>query len=354
MATASLLDPNTTQRSGAAMAVANRESDEVRMLIMVAQQVPRDELAARGAVAAAFSAPKLAEQAQYAYAKGGTDISGPSIRAAEAVARAWGRIDHGWRVLSETTGPDGIVTSEVQAFAFDYQGLSRSSITFPVRHFRSTRQGGYKLTDDREVYELIANMAARRKRACILSLIPTDVVEEAMEQAEATLATRVDMSPEGIERMVKAFEQWGVTRPQIEKRIQRKVEAISKAHMVSLKRIWVSLRDGMSSVEQWFQNDAAATLKEALSDEPAATTTTPNSPAQEQASPPAQHAEPPPAALGEAELLTLLRKASNFAELATVSEMVQKLPDGPGRSMLLDEVAFRETKLENDAARERS
>jgi hypothetical protein len=46
--------------------------------------------------------------------------------------------------------------------------------------------------------------------------------------------------------------EFGVTIHQIEGRIQRKLDAITPANLVGLRRIFNSLRDGMSSVEDWF------------------------------------------------------------------------------------------------------
>lgn len=329
-------DTQLAPRSAAALTMATRESDEVRMLILMAQQFPRNTVFARSEVCNAFVHPRLAEQAQYAYAKGGTEITGPSIRAAEAMARAWGKIDHGYRVLSTSTGPDGITVSEVQAYAFDYESMARNSATFQVRHFRSTRSGGYKLTDDRDIYELIANMAARRRRACILSLIPTDLIEDAMEQAETTLATRVDMTPEGIERMVKAFEQFDVTREHIAQRIQRSVESITKPQMLMLKRIWLSLRDGVSRPGHWFgvadkePGEAVTALKAALQEEPTG------------------EVPPPAPAPDSAALLKRVKKAQTFEELEVVDQIVGALPEGSDKAMLVEALRHRDKTLSKE------
>lgn len=99
---------------------------------------------------------------------------------------------------------------------------------FQVRHWRDTKQGGYQLTDERDIYEIISNNGARRKRAAMLTVIPGDVVEAAVEQCEETLRATADTSPDALLRMVEAFEQFDVTREQIEKRIQRRIEAIRR------------------------------------------------------------------------------------------------------------------------------
>ena len=58
-----------------------------------------------------------------------------------------------------------------------------------------------------------------------------------------------------MQKMVAAFEPFGVTREQIEKRIQRRLDAIQPAQVVSLKRIYASLRDDMSTPADWFDVD---------------------------------------------------------------------------------------------------
>jgi hypothetical protein len=206
----------------------------------------------------AFSRTRLAERAQYEYAKGGNDITGPSIHAAQAIAQQWGNIEMGWREVSRGIGHDGVPYSEVEAFALDLQGRVPSRIAFIVRHWRDTRSGGYKLKDERDIYELCANMAQRRKRACILAILPQDVIDTAMEQAELTLKAKADTSPEAMTKMVDAFGTYGVTKEQIEKLIQRRLDAITAAQVIRLKRIFTSLRDGMSEASEWFEVEPPA------------------------------------------------------------------------------------------------
>jgi hypothetical protein len=172
----------------------------------------------------------------------------------------WGNLSSGWRTVSRSIDPDGVGVSEVEAYCVDYESTNREAITFPVRHWRDTKQGGYKLKDERDIYELCANQAQRRKRACILAMIPGDVVEMAMQQAAVTLKTKADTSPEAMAKMLQAFEPFGITKAQIEKRIQRKIDAIQPAQVVHLKRIYTSLRDGMSTAGEWFDADEGAAV----------------------------------------------------------------------------------------------
>lgn len=242
----------------------SRELAETQAKYMMAQHFPRDVVANMDKILNAFTRPALAEKSQYQFARGGSDIVGPSIRAAEAIAQQWGNMEFGFREVSRGTGEDGVPYSEVEAFATDLENRNRRPLQFIVKHWRDTKSGGYKLKDERDVYELIANQAQRRVRACIIAMIPGDVIDAAMQQAEVTLRTKADTSPEAMVKMVEAFAVFGVTREHIEKRIQRRLDAIQPAQVVMLKRVYASLRDDMSSPGDWFDmDDGAATAQPA-------------------------------------------------------------------------------------------
>jgi hypothetical protein len=236
--------------------VQSREMAETQAKYMMAQQFPRDMIRNMDKILNAFTRPNLAEKSQYQFAKGGSDVVGPSIRAAEAIAQQWGNMEFGFREISRGIGADGVPYSDVEAFATDLENRTRRPLQFIVKHWRDTKRGGYKLTDEREIYELMANQAQRRVRACILAVIPGDVTDAAMQQAEITLRTKADTSPEAMQKMVDAFAPFGVTKEHIEKRIQRRLDTIQPAQVVMLKRVYASLRDDMSSPADWFEIDA--------------------------------------------------------------------------------------------------
>lgn len=243
--------PVAARQSGG-NAVANTDQQravaEVQAAMMIARMNPRDPIAAMDRILNACARPTLADSAVYTYSRGGTDVSGPSIRLAEAMAQSWGNMQFGIRELDQRNGE-----STVQAFAWDVETNTRREVTFQVPHIRYTKKGGYKLEDPRDIYEMVANQGARRLRACILAVIPGDVTEAAVNQCETTMKTKADTSPEAMQKMLAAFEPFGVTREQIEKRIQRRLDAIQPAQVVSLKKIYASLRDGMSAAADWFE-----------------------------------------------------------------------------------------------------
>ncbi len=221
---------------------------EVQAAMMIARMNPRDPIAAMDRILNACSRPTLANAAVYTYNRGGSDVSGPSIRLAEAMAQSWGNMQFGIRELDQRNGE-----STVQAFAWDVETNTRREVTFQVPHIRYTRSGSKRLEDPRDVYEMVANQGARRLRACILAVIPGDVTEAAVAQCEATMHTTADTSPEAVQKLVKAFAEFGVTKEQVEKRIQRRLDAIQPAQIVSLRKVYASLRDGMSVAADWFE-----------------------------------------------------------------------------------------------------
>jgi hypothetical protein len=245
------LNPFVGERKPSTAVAATDEQraiTEVQAAMVVARANPRDPIAAMDRILNACTRPSLAASALYSYSRGGSDITGPSIRLAEAIAQCWGNMQFGIRELEQRDG-----VSTVQAYAWDVESNTRREVTFQVKLERHTKKGSYRLEDPRDVYEMVANQGARRLRACILAVIPGDVVEAAVAQCEQTLHAQADTSPQAVARLVEAFAAYGVTREQIERRIQRRLEAIQPAQVVALRKIYTSLRDGMSSPSDWFE-----------------------------------------------------------------------------------------------------
>jgi len=227
---------------------SQREIAGIQGMMTIAKRFPRDEKEATDRIMTACQRPALAESAIYSYAKGGTDITGPSIRLAEAIARAWGNLEFGIRELEQKSGE-----SIMESFALDLETNVRQVKVFTVKHVRHTKKGSYNLEDPREIYELTANQGARRLRTCILGIIPGDIVEMAVDECEKTMKAKADTGPEAIKKLIEAFAAFNVNKEQIEKRIQRRIDTITAAQVVGLRKIYNSLKDGMSTLSDWFE-----------------------------------------------------------------------------------------------------
>lgn len=225
-----------------------RAISEVQGAIVLAKKFPRNQKEACDRILNACQRVSLAKDAVYTYSRGGTSVSGPSIRLAEAIAQNWGNLQFGIVEMEQRQGE-----STVKAYAWDVETNTKQEKVFQVAHIRYTKQGTKQLSDPRDIYELVANQGARRLRACILSVIPGDVIDAAVDECDKTLKTKIDVTPEAVHKLVEAFAAFGVSKAQIEARIQRRIEAIEPGQVVQMRKIYTSLKDSMSTPEDWFE-----------------------------------------------------------------------------------------------------
>ncbi len=227
----------------------SRAVAEIQGAIISAKQFPRDQHVAYQRIINACKRPSLAQKAMYSYPRGGQTVRGPSIRLAEVILQNWGNMACGVNELSNKNGE-----SVMQAFAWDLETNTRDTKTFTVPHIRKTRRETKKLDDPRDIYELVANQGSRRKRACILSVIPADVIEEAVAQCDQTIKDGLQGNMEDrVRLMLKAFEGLGVTKELIEKRLEHGLETMNPDEFVELQGIYSSVKDGVSKREEHFE-----------------------------------------------------------------------------------------------------
>lgn len=228
---------------------SSREMEEVKGQIFMAKQFPRNVFQAEQRILDACKRPALAESSMYQYPRGGTKVTGPSIRLAEVLAQNWGNIDFGIKELEQKAGE-----SSVMAYAWDLETNTRQTKVFTVKHSMKAHGKLKKLEDPRDIYEKVANDGARRLRACILGVIPGDIVDAAINQCEETLKGKSNGPiKDRIATMLKTFkEKFGVTQDQIEAYFGYNADSFTEIDYVKAGRIFNSLKDGMSKVSDWF------------------------------------------------------------------------------------------------------
>lgn len=230
--------------------VTTRQAQEVQAAMVIAKRFPRDEVEAFNRILKSCQRKTLAEQSMYEYPRGGQKVTGPSIRLAEALAQNWGNLDYGIVELEQNNGE-----SQVMAYAWDLETNTRQSKIFSVPHIRATKHGNKTLTDPRDIYEMVANQGARRLRACILGVIPGDVIDSAVEQCQLTLkGANPEPLIDRVRKMVKTFEdKFSVTKEMLEEYIGCNSDAFSENDFMRLRNIYGSLKDGMSKREDYFK-----------------------------------------------------------------------------------------------------
>jgi len=233
--------------SASAQANESKSIQEIQAALVIAKKFPRDQMKAYESIMNACKRKSLAESSIYAYPKGNQVVTGPSIRLAEVLAQSWGNIKTGIVELSQANG-----VSEVKAFAWDLETNYESFKIFHVPHVRHTKFGSKTLTDPRDIYEMVANQGSRRLRACILAVIPGDVVDSAVTQCEDTLKSGSEPIAERVKKLVVAFSEMGVNVEMLVKRLGHNLDVVIEAELVVLRGIYKSIKDGMAKREDFF------------------------------------------------------------------------------------------------------
>lgn len=237
------------QKSVTTEAMVSRQAQEVQAAMIIAKRFPRDEYAAYNRIMTACTRKNLAESSTYEFPRGREKVSGPSIRLAEVLAQNWGNIDFGVMELEQKAGE-----STAMSYAWDLETNVRQTKIFTVKHERKANGAIVKLTDPRDIYELVANQGARRVRACILGIIPGDIVDKAVEKCQQTLLGDTGEPLEDrLKVVLAAFDkEYKVTKEQIEDHFGYKITAFTEMDLLKLKKIGATIRDGMAKREDYF------------------------------------------------------------------------------------------------------
>jgi hypothetical protein len=243
-------DPVAPKPETAISVEQTRAMQQVQAAVIMAKKFPRDENEAFNRIMKACKRPTLAKVANYKYPRGDTQVSGPSIHLAKAIAKAWGNIDFGIVELSQQNGE-----SEILAYCWDLETNVQEKKQFTVKHARYSKAGGLtKLTDPRDIYEVAANNGARRLRACILGVIPQDVIDAAVKECRKTLdGDNQEPLSDKIRRCVAQFSEISVSQEMIEKRLGHKMEAMTREQLIDLGEIFNAIKDKIGKVEDYFE-----------------------------------------------------------------------------------------------------
>lgn len=255
-----LMESRPEQQTAAVQTTVGRYLQEVQGMVFMAKQYPRDTFQSWQRIKEACSRRTLAEVASYEYPRGGEKVAGPSIRLAEVLAQCWGNVAYGVTELEQRAGE-----SDCLAYAWDLETNVRAEKTFTVKHERKARGRITKLSDPRDIYEMVANLGARRQRACILAVIPKDIVDAAVEECEKTLmGDNKEPIADRLRKMLERFSELGITKEMIEKKQGYALTSFTEKDILSLGRIYNSIKDDMGKREDYF--DLAKPAQEEESD----------------------------------------------------------------------------------------
>ena len=102
-------------------------------------------------------------------------------------------------------------------------------------------------------------MGARRLRSRILAILPSDLVDMAINECKKTLAgNNEEPLIDRVKKMVIAFSKVGVTQEQIERRLKRKVDTMTIDDFTDQIGIYNAIKQGESKVAEWFESEPVA------------------------------------------------------------------------------------------------
>lgn len=246
-----------TQDRTVASSVASAVT-EARAAIMLAKEFPRNEPNVFQGLMRSCQRTSFAEVVAYRFPRGGSEITGPSVKLAREMARQWGNIQYGLEVIIDT--PE---TRKIRAWAWDVETNSR---TFAEDEFakliqrknKQTKKTEWVQPDERDLRELTNRRGAVLVRNCLLQLMPPDFVDDAMMTARQTLEEDVARDPDReVKRLVAAFGQIGVPVAELEEWAECKLKQLRPAQIVELREIFVSVRDGNSRWSEHLGRDTA-------------------------------------------------------------------------------------------------
>lgn len=254
---------NLSSASSSQGAFEQKAIAQVQGQIIMTMQRPRDQYRAREKILETCERPKFAAAALYEYPRGGKSVCGPSIELARLLARSWGNIDFG---VFEVSRDQSKGESMMHAYAWDLETNTKETRQFIVKYQRRSRGRVENLEDPRDIYEHTANLGARRLRACILGIIPHDVIQDAVDKCNQAIANGLDGKSfkDKVKMLLDAFQEVQVKSKMIESYLNHSIDDVTVDECVQLKRIYEGLRSGMYKREDYF--DTKSTKLQAIED----------------------------------------------------------------------------------------
>ncbi len=250
--------------------VAKAESVKARIQAqyIMAFKKPRDEDGARDKILSACKRPKFADKVFYNKPVGsGKSITGPSIRFAELALRAWGNVLTDTQIIHEDDENIHMVVyvTDLEANT-SHASEYRISKTVERRSIKSgeevisERLNTYgdtvykrKATDD-EIRILIASQRSKGMRNDGLRLIPSDIIDEALEIAEATLKTQDAQDPDAAKKkIIDAFSGIGIKPMHLKKYLKHDLETLSPSELTQLRGMYQAIKDGEATFQSYLE-----------------------------------------------------------------------------------------------------
>ena len=250
--------------TAAMVAAAESAKAQIQCAYMMAMQVPRSYFTAEQAVVKACSNPLFAEKVEYRLPRGGTTISGPTIRLAELIRREWRNIYSTERVMHDD---DRQMIVQITAIDLETNSIETSEIIVPKTVERKFVKDGQEILGEREnsagkkVYLVRATeseidmtrkaLISKALRNAIFRLVPAELVQTALETARKTIRSADAKDPkDATRRLIACFGEQGVTVDQIELYIGHTLDKATTADVKALRDVYRQIISGSATWDE--------------------------------------------------------------------------------------------------------
>ncbi|WP_051321628.1 hypothetical protein [Chrysiogenes arsenatis] len=241
----------------AAIAAAESVKARIQAAYIMAYQRPRDVEVARQNILACCRRPQFAERVEFRKPVGNSIIKGASIRFAEAAIREWGNIHAETQTVYEDDRVRRVKVTVIDletnaTFGREFQlnkTVERSNNKGREVVGERTNTNGGKVYIVKATEDELANKEAAQISKIIrnegLRLIPSDIIDEAIEIAIKTLANRDAKDPKDATRKIlDAFAELGVKPSDIEEYIGKPIAQIVDTERQDLRGIYQTIKSG--------------------------------------------------------------------------------------------------------------
>lgn len=206
-----------------------------------------------------------AEEMIYSLPRKDKVIEGPSARFAEALAQVWGNCRIAARIVDVNTR-EGYVEAEGIFVDVETNAVTARSVR---RRIKDSRGRIYNADMIQQTGNAAASIACRN---AVLAGIPKAVQRPAYDAARNLLMGDVKTLANRRSEALRHFQRFGVTAEQVLARLGLESEdQITQDHLVTLRSMYGTLRNGEETPESMFRDAPAEThqaVEDPLSDEP--------------------------------------------------------------------------------------
>jgi hypothetical protein len=241
--------------SAVANAMAASAMAEIRLAMQMAIDRPRNEDHAIGKVMKVCKRHAFAEKGVYRFPRGDKEIVGASIKLAEEMAKAWANLRWGFTVVM-----DEGVKRTVRGWAWDLENNSKKEVDLTFDKLIYRKRGGWIEPDERDLLELTNRNASKATRNAILSLLPWDMVQDAIAECKRTILDGIKKDPDAARKsMIAAFQlDLGISAAELTAFIGHPMEQLRPEKIAELRGIYSAIK-GQETTWQDVVGKAAVT-----------------------------------------------------------------------------------------------